>query len=82
MVDRYSAHVKSTTGAGDSAMAAIIWSSLKDGDDGLKGPAMAANAAASATISVDPTINPGMSGELIEKIIKDEDIKIRELEEN
>jgi pseudouridine kinase len=82
MVDRYSAHVKSTTGAGDSAMAAIIWSSLKDGDDGLKGPAMAANAAASATIPVDPTINPGMSGELIEKIIKDEDIKIRELEEN
>ena len=79
MVDRYSAHVKSTTGAGDSAMAAIIWSSLKDGDDGLKGPAMAANAAASATISVDPTINPGMSGELIEQIIKDEDIKIREL---
>ena len=81
MVDRYPAHVKCTTGAGDSAMAAIIWHSLKEGDNRLTGPAKAANAAASATISVDPTIHPEMSSELIERIIKENNIKIREIKE-
>lgn len=81
MVDRYPADVKCTTGAGDSAMAAIIWHSLKNGDSGITGPAMAANAAASSTISVDPTIHPEMSWKLIEKIINDQDINIREIKE-
>ena len=81
MVDRYPADVKCTTGAGDSAMAAIIWHSLKKGDNSLAGAAKAANAAASATISVDPTIHPEMSSGLIEKIIEENDIKIRELKE-
>lgn len=81
MVDRYPAHVKCTTGAGDSAMAAIIWHSLNEGSEGLKGPAMAANAAASATISVDPTIHPEMSSKLIKDIIESQDIKIREIKE-
>ena len=81
MVDRYPADVKCTTGAGDSAMAAIIWHSLKKGDNSLAGAAKAANAAASATISVDPTIHPEMSSSLIEKIIEENDIKIRELKE-
>ena len=81
MADRVPVHVKCTTGAGDSAMAAIIWHDLnKEGDD-LTGPAMAANAAASATISVDPTIHPEMSSEFIEKIIKKQDIKIKEIKE-
>ena len=79
MCDRYPAHVKSTTGAGDSAMAAIVWSSLNEEGDGLTAPAMAANAAASATISVDPTIHPAMSVELISKI-KEQSIMIREVE--
>lgn len=79
MCDRYPAHVKSTTGAGDSAMAAIVWSSLNEEGDGLTAPAMAANAAASATISVDPTIHPAMSVELINKI-KEQSIMIREVE--
>lgn len=80
MVDRYPAHVKCTTGAGDSAMAAIIWSSLKEGSDELADPAKAANAAASATISVDPTIHPEMSSELVENILNSNKVIIREME--
>lgn len=77
---KYPAHIRSTTGAGDSAMAAIVWSSLNDGGDGLTFPAKAANTAASATISVDSTINSEMSSELIIKMLQDHDIEIRELE--
>lgn len=80
MVDRYPAHVRCTTGAGDSAMAAIIWSSLKEGSDKLADPAKAANAAASATISVDPTIHPEMSSDLIENIMNSHTVIIREME--
>ena len=80
MVDRYPANVKSTTGAGDSAMAAIVWSSLNEEGDGLTEPAMAANAAASATISVDSTIHPEMSSKLVKKIIK-QNVAIHEIEE-
>lgn len=79
MADRYPADVKCTTGAGDSAMAAIIWSSLNNEED-IVFPARAANAAASATISVDPTIHPEMSGELIENIMRNHDIRIRNIE--
>lgn len=79
MADRYPAVVKCTTGAGDSAMAAIIWSSLKDGGDGLEFPVKAANASASATISVDPTIHPAMSSDLIEKMLDDHVVNIKEV---
>lgn len=81
LADRYPASVKSTTGAGDSAMAAIVWSSLNEEGDGLAAPAMAANAAASITISVDQTIHPGMSSELIRNQIKEHNVIIREIEE-
>jgi pseudouridine kinase len=83
MVDRYPAHVKTTTGAGDSAMAAIVWSTLNENEegDGITAPAMAANAAASITISVDPAIHPGMSGDLINNKIKEHNVLIRELKE-
>jgi len=81
IVDRYPVTVKNTTGAGDSAMAAIVWSSLNEEGDGLTAPAMAANAAASATISVDSTIHPEMSSDFIKKIIKKHHIDIREIEE-
>jgi len=80
VADRYPAEVKNTTGAGDSAMAAIVWSSLNEEGDGLTAPAMAANAAASATISVDSTIHPDMGIELIKKIIESNEIKIRPIE--
>lgn len=76
---RYPVHVKCTTGAGDSAMAAIIWSSLNEEGDGLIAPAKAANAAASATISVDPTIHPEMSGAFIERKLKEYDMEVREI---
>jgi pseudouridine kinase len=83
MVDRYPAHVKTTTGAGDSAMAAIVWSTLNENEegDGITAPAMAANAAASITISVDPAIHPGMSGDLINNKIKEHNVLIKELKE-
>ena len=80
VADRYPAEVKNTTGAGDSAMAAIVWSSLNEEGDGLTAPAMAANAAASATISVDSTIHPDMGIELIKIIIESNEIKIRPIE--
>ena len=81
MADRYPVTVKCTTGAGDSAMAAIVWSTLNEEGDGITAPAMAANAAASITISVDPTIHPGMSSELIKNKIKEHNVVIREIEE-
>lgn len=79
MAEKYPIHVRCTTGAGDSAMAAIVFSSLNEKGDGLTYPAKAANAAASATISVDPTINPEMSRELIEKMLRNYDIPVKEI---
>ena len=81
MINRYPATVRNTTGAGDSAMAAIVWSSLNEEGDGLIKPAKAANAAASATISVDATIHPEMSDKLIKKKIKEHNVTVREIEE-
>lgn len=80
IADRYPVNVISTTGAGDSAMAAIVWSSLNEEGDGLTAPAMAANAAASLTISVDHTIDPEMSADRIKDKIKNQNVKIRVIE--
>ena len=77
--DRYPAEVKCTTGAGDSAMAAIIWSSMNDGEDELEFPVKAANAAASATISVDPTIHPAMSSDMIIRMLDEHSVNIKEV---
>ena len=80
LADRYPVTVRCTTGAGDSAMAAIVWASLNDEGDGLTAQAKAANAAASSTISVDPTIHPEMSADLINNKLKEDNIKIRIIE--
>lgn len=79
MADRYPVDVKCTTGAGDSAMAAIIWSSLNDGGNGLEAPAKAANAAAAMTISVEPTVAPGLSSESVLQALDSNSIKIKSL---
>ena len=54
-----------------------IW--LKDGGEELEYPVKAANAAASATISVDPTIHPAMSSDLIEKMLENLEVNIKEV---
>lgn len=79
MAEKYPIHVRCTTGAGDSAMAAIVFSSLNEKGEGLTYPAKAANAAASSTISVDPTINPEMSSELIETMLRNYDVPVKEI---
>ena len=79
LAEKYPTEVKSTTGAGDSAMAAIIWSSLNEEFKSLKFSSICANTAAAATISVDSTINPEMSSSLIEKMLDDYKLKVSEI---
>lgn len=80
MADRYPVTVRNTTGAGDSAMAAIVWASLNEEGDGLTTQAMAANTAASATITVDSTIHPEMSSDFIKNKLKEYKIKTHKIE--
>lgn len=58
------------TGAGDSSMAAIIWS-LFNGNEDITFAARAANAAASLTIESIDTINPKLSAESVALKIKE-----------
>lgn len=60
-----------TTGAGDSSMAAIVWSYFNDVED-IVIAARAANAAGSLTIQSESTIHPDMSAELILNKIRSE----------
>ena len=73
IVEKYPAEVLSTTGAGDSATAAIVWSSLKDDRD-IINASRAANAAASMNVSSEKTINPDFSEERLLEML-DEDSK-------
>ena len=57
-----------TTGAGDSTMAAIIWS-IFNGNDDIVAATEAANAAAALTIGVVETINPNMSEDALRNTI-------------
>lgn len=57
-----------TTGAGDSTMAAIIWSIFNDNKD-IVDATKAANAAAALTIGVVETINPNMSEDALRSTI-------------
>ena len=62
IVSEYPAEVVCTTGAGDSATAAIVWASLAVADkDSLVTAAKAANVVAAMTVSVQETNNPELS---------------------
>lgn len=77
IIDRYPVDVVSTTGAGDSAAAAMIWS-LTDPDhkNDIVRAAKAANAAASMTVESDKTINPDLCAELINERLNNNKMKI------
>ena len=72
IVGGYPAEVVCTTGAGDSATAAIVWASTIVADGGsLVTAAKAANVVASMTVSVQETNNPELShNAALEKIVK------------
>ena len=74
-VSSYPSEIVSTTGAGDSAMAAIAWASL-DKNNSLTDIAKAANAVASMTLAVNETNNPDLSRESALKKIKSADIEV------
>ena len=57
-----------TTGCGDSAMAAIVWSFLEG--ESLKYAALAAAAAGAITMESSQTINPGMCAEALKTRMK------------
>ncbi len=71
IVGEYPAEVICTTGAGDSATAAIVWASTVVADsDTLVTAAKAANVVASMTVSVQDTNNPDLShNTVLEKMV-------------
>ena len=71
IVGEYPAEVVCTTGAGDSATAAIVWAStVVAGSDTLVTAAKAANVVASMTVSVQDTNNPDLShNTVLEKMV-------------
>lgn len=71
IVGEYPTEVVCTTGAGDSATAAIVWSSTVVADShSLVTAAKAANAVAAMTVSVQETNNPNISHQTaLERII-------------
>lgn len=71
IVGEYPADVVCTTGAGDSATAAIVWASTVVADsDTLVTAAKAANVVASMTVSVQDTNNPDLShNTVLEKMV-------------
>lgn len=79
MIDKYPTEVKSTTGAGDSAAAAIVWSLINNDKDDILTAAKAANAAASITVNSHKTINSRISSELITDLMAENKMKIREI---
>ena len=81
IAEKYPVTVKCTTGAGDAAMAALLWSSLNNDND-LIHASKSANSAASLTIASDFTNAPELSEDTICKMIKDDLIKIRHFYKN
>lgn len=81
IAEKYPVDVKCTTGAGDAAMAAILWSSLNNDND-LIHASKSANSAASLTIASDFTNAPELNEDTIYKMIEDNLIKIRHFYRN
>ena len=90
MVSGFPSEVISTTGAGDSAAAAVVWASLcgdelikkaenNRADRSLTRAAVAANAAASIAVSSALTISPDLSAERVLEIINSGNPEITEL---
>ena len=80
LIDKYPVEVKSTTGAGDSAGAALIWSlSDKEYGQDIIRAAEAANAAASVTVESGKTINHELSEELIIQRIEEGKMKVHKI---
>lgn len=79
-IRRYPADVVSTTGAGDSAMAAIVWASMIREND-ICYAARAANAVAAMTIEVSETNDPHLSRGSALKRIESYEPSIEKIEE-
>ena len=82
IVGHYPASVKCTTGAGDSANAALIWATVNgapDGENELVYAAKAANATAALTIEAQETINTALCPELIKERIDSGVMTVEEL---
>lgn len=74
-VSSYPSEIVSTTGAGDSAMAAIAWASMNK-NNSITDIAKAANAVASMTLEVKETNNPYLSRESALKKINSADVEV------
>ncbi len=83
MVGGFPTEVISTTGAGDSAAAAVVWASInnKEEDPGrsLTRAALAANAAASVAVASAMTISPDLSASRVLELIASGEPEIKEL---
>ena len=77
--ERYPADVLCTTGAGDAASAAILWSDISLGKNDIINESKAANAAASITIESDKTINPELSETAIINRISNNKVSVHKL---
>ena len=79
IVERYPADVVSTTGAGDAATAAILWSYISLGETDIINEARAANATASLTIESSQTTNPELSSSVIKERLSEFKNKVKKL---
>lgn len=80
IVGEYPTEVVCTTGAGDSAAAAIVWASTVIADDEtLVTAAKAANVVASMTVSVHETINKDISHQSALEAMLEGDMRVREI---
>ena len=80
IVSEYPADVVCTTGAGDSATAAIVWASTVIADsDSLVSAAKAANVVAAMTVSVQETNNSELSHDAAMERLLEADMSVREL---
>lgn len=77
IIDKFPCDVISTTGAGDSATAGLVWASTHG--QSITQSAAAANAVASMIISSPQTINPELSAETVRELIDSCDISITKI---